>query len=1059
MGWRNRLRVVVAAAVVGGTLVAPDVGAVAQPGTGQPVAGQTGTELTLVTGDRLRVWSTPGGGRAVSVLPTPGREHIGFLRDGDRVVPSDALPLIDSGRLDPRLFDLGLIPRDKPAPVIVTDLGQSLRAAAPGTGVRALPSVNGAAMTPAAGFWGWFAASTAKVWLDGVAKPTLDVSVPQIGAPAVWQSGYTGAGVTVGLLDTGVDGDHPDLKGKLVDQADFTGTGTADQLGHGTHVAGIIAGTGAASGGRYRGVAPDAKLVSGKVCAAMGCPDSAVIAGLEWIAPKAKVVNLSLGGAYSDGTDPVSRAVNDLTARYGTLFVVAAGNDRALDTPDPFASVTSPAAADSALAVGSVTKQDTTSPFSPRQPRLRDYAVKPDIAAPGSDIVSLRVPGTPAGDTAPVDEHYAALSGTSMAAPHVAGTAALLVQKQPTWTVEQLKPTLVSTAKPTADPFEQGAGRVDAARAASQRVTALGGGLGFGYLPWPHNTRLAKTVTYRNDGAQPVTLRLATDSPLFTPSAPQVVVPAHGTAQAGVTLDPTGKSGRQSGRLTATADGVVVQTALTSVLQEQTVGLTVNVKGRTGKTASVVAKAVNADTGAAMGVRVVNGVGTARLPAGRYDVEALEVSDTNDVTLLARPGVTVDRDTAVTLDATAGKPVTTAVDGTATTFTTGELTLASGTASGDRVSSLGWFSQPDQHIYLAPTAGKVTDHTFAFAYRATLAGPQNSVYHLVFTRVGAIPDGRFTAKPGDLARVDARYYAQGAPTQALRADYATVPLPGLNSGAFFTHQLPIPRARTEYYSAGPDVHWQHLTGMYAADTSDAETSVSLRTHKPGRESTHWFRAPVGPAVGDPSGGFGVQRVDGVLNVLVGPLSGGDPDQFTVLPAAATGSTTLSRDGAVLGTSEVPGAGSFPIPDTAGVYTLRTVLDRTVPWSLLGTHADVSWTFTEGGASATTPPPLLEVRATGDVDDQGRAPRGPFPLLLTAQHQAGAPNARVTSTRVEYSTDDGATWLPAVTIHSGSGGIAVVCNGNKPGFTSLRITAKDADGNSVTQTVIRALQVK
>ena len=69
--------------------------------------------------------------------------------------------------------------------------------------------------------------------------------------------------------------------------------------------------------GRYRGVAPDAKLVSGKVCVSFGCPESAVIAGMEWIAPKVHVVNMSLGGESTDGTDPMSQAVNNLTGRYG----------------------------------------------------------------------------------------------------------------------------------------------------------------------------------------------------------------------------------------------------------------------------------------------------------------------------------------------------------------------------------------------------------------------------------------------------------------------------------------------------------------------------------------------------------------------------------------------------------------------------------------------------------------------------------------------------------------------------------------------------------------------
>ncbi|MEU5696208.1 S8 family serine peptidase [Actinosynnema sp. NPDC020468] len=1051
MRWRTRTSVAVVAVLVAG-VVAGGTGRAA-PTTPE---GDGGATVTLITGDRLRLLPGPNGGTAVEVRPRPGREHVGFLRDGDRVIPSDALPLVDSGRVDPRLFDVTKLRPDAPTPVIVTD---ATPAEVPATDVRPLRSVDGAALRPGAGFWGWFTTSRASVWLDGVARPTLDVSVPQIGAPEAWRAGATGAGVTVGVLDTGVDDHHPDLAGKVLERADFTGTGPADLVGHGTHVAGIIAGTGAASGGKYRGVAPDASLVDGKVCTANGCPDSAVIAGMEWIAPKARVVNLSLGGGYSDGTDPVSRALNGLTARYGTLFVVAAGNDRALDGPDPLASVTSPAAADAALAVGSVTKQDTTSPFSPRRPRLRDYAVKPDLAAPGSDIVSARVVGTPAGDTAPVDDHYAALSGTSMAAPHVAGAAALVAQRQPGWAADRLKPALVSTAKPTADVFEQGAGRVDAARAVAQPVAALGAGLGFGFVTWPYAPVAAKPVTYRNDGDRPVTLALATDSALFTASAREVVVPVHGTAQVTVSANPVGQpAGRHGGRLTATADGVVVRTALTAVLEAESYDVRVTVKGRTGKSASAVVKAVDNATGAAVGVRVADGTGLARLPKGRYDFTAVELSDQGDVTLLARPEVTVGGATAVTLDATGGLPLTTRVDRTDARFLLGELLLVSGDAKGDRTSPLGWFSQPDQHVYLVPSGRQVTDHVFSLVYRATLTAP-DTVYHLAFVNRGGIPTGRFTARDRDLARVDARYYAQGAPTLGLRGDYALIDSPGANSGIYQAYPITIPSRRTEFYTAAADTTWQHLTAMFPPDASDVENSVSYRTYRPGRYRTNWNRAPVGPAFGSAGLGFGVFRTGGTFSVDLTLLSGGDPDHFTLLPAAATGRTELSRDGVSLGVRETAGTAVFDIPDSPGVYTLRAQADRAVPWSVIGTHADVTWTFHEAGAADPKPAPLLVVRTAAEVDEQGRAPAGRvFPIRVFAQHQPGTPATRITAVKVESSADDGATWRTAPTVTDATGaGVALVRHPSAPGFTSLRITARDADGNSVTQTVIRAYQ--
>ena len=157
-------------------------------------------------------------------------------------------------------------------------------------------------------------------------------------------AGYTGDGARVAVLDTGVDATHPDLAGQVVEPMDFTvdGGDAGDRYGHGTHVAATIAGTGAASGGARKGVAPDAGLVIGKVLDDDGeGTDSQVIAGMEWAASRADVVNMSLGGwDPSDGTDPLSLALDALSGQTGALFVVAAGNSGPLD-----GTVSSPGAA------------------------------------------------------------------------------------------------------------------------------------------------------------------------------------------------------------------------------------------------------------------------------------------------------------------------------------------------------------------------------------------------------------------------------------------------------------------------------------------------------------------------------------------------------------------------------------------------------------------------------------------------------------------------------------------------------------------------------------------
>src|SRR5690606_19590937 len=155
-----------------------------------------------------------------------------------------------------------------------------------------------------------------RVWLDSKSELLLDQSAPLIGAPQAWAAGYDGSGVTVAVLDSGVDLNHPDLVDRLVATESFVdGLPPQDHHGHGTHVASTIAGTGAASDGRYTGVAPGADLVTARVCSDEGgCSSSAIIAGMEWATQQmgADIVSMSLGGGPTNGTDPLSMAVNNL---------------------------------------------------------------------------------------------------------------------------------------------------------------------------------------------------------------------------------------------------------------------------------------------------------------------------------------------------------------------------------------------------------------------------------------------------------------------------------------------------------------------------------------------------------------------------------------------------------------------------------------------------------------------------------------------------------------------------------------------------------------------------
>ncbi|HEX6685990.1 MAG TPA: S8 family serine peptidase [Candidatus Limnocylindrales bacterium] len=669
--------------------------------------------MTLITGDRVRLW-TIGGHTRVAVEPArqPGVVQFHqFTWQGDQyVVPSDAARLVQERLLDLQLFNVtGLVRQGyddahlttTPLLLQYNDSYLTARAPAPaGTKVRRdLPHLRMAALdqekSAAAQVWDLAITTTTtgdaaaqgrtdvrrlvggiqRVWLNGKAHASLDQSVPQIGAPAAWSRGLTGAGVMVAVLDTGVDTGHRDLAGRIGPAKDFSGKGgVADGHGHGTHVASTVAGSGAASAGRYKGVAPDATLAIGKVLddTGSGTFDS-IIAGMQWAAAEsgAKVVNMSLGGYPSDGTDPMSAAVNALTAEFGTLFVAAAGNSGADET------VSTPAAADAALAVGSTGRDEVPSAFSSRGPRLSDGVVKPDLAAPGENIAAARPAGVePLGD--PVGDAYQRMSGTSMAAPHVAGSAALLRQQHPDWTAGQVKAALMSTAAEVtgAGPYAVGTGRVDVARATGQAVTATGSVSTF--LPWP-NLGMSKrqTVTWHNGGPTAVTLGLSAalaGAPpgLLTLSADSVTVPSGGDASVEVTVAAQATAaGKFGGILIARgADGSVhTRTALSVYQEEERYDLTVNLVDRAGNPAP----AGSHSTWTILDLdRVLNGKfflvsgETVRLPRGRYAIHATiataRAGQEPTLSVISHPELKLDRDRVETVDARVGMPASISVD-------------------------------------------------------------------------------------------------------------------------------------------------------------------------------------------------------------------------------------------------------------------------------------------------------------------------------------------------------------------------------------------------------------
>lgn len=294
--------------------------------------------------------------------------------------------------------------------------------------------------------------------LDFHVTIALNRVVPHIGASTVHDLGVTGAGITVAIVDTGVDGSHEDLRRRIAKARDFTGEGAGDQNGHGTHVAGIVAGEGRLLGGKYRGVAPGARLLDVKVLGRNGGGSaSTVVTGIEWLVDEGvQVANISIEGPASDGTDPLSRAA-DWAIDQGVVVCVAAGNHG----PAP-GTIGSPGAAVKAITVGALDNDDAVADYSARG-RTGD---KPTLVMPGS-VVSAKPAGLTSGTT--VDGDYRLDTGTSMAAPQIAGACALLLELAPSMTIDGLRDVLARTAVDVgASRATQGAGRADVARAVAE---------------------------------------------------------------------------------------------------------------------------------------------------------------------------------------------------------------------------------------------------------------------------------------------------------------------------------------------------------------------------------------------------------------------------------------------------------------------------------------------------------------------------------------------------------------------------------------------------------------
>ncbi|MFC8436419.1 S8 family serine peptidase, partial [Streptomyces sp. NPDC057253] len=869
---------------------------------------------------------------------------------------------------------------------------------------------------------------------------------------------------------------HPDLKTQVVESKNFsTSPDATDKFGHGTHVASIAAGTGAKSGGKYKGVAPGAKILNGKVLSDDGYgEDSQILAGMEWAAEQgADVVNLSLGGGDTPEIDPLEAEVNKLSETKGILFAIAAGNEG--DFGDQ--TIGSPGSAAAALTVGAVDDKDKLASFSSTGPGL-DGQIKPDVTAPGVDITAAAAPGSlidqEVGEKPP---GYLTISGTSMATPHVAGAAAILKQEHPEWGYAELKGALTGSTKGGKyTPFQQGSGRIQVDKAIKQTVIADPVSVSFGTQQWPHtdDKPVTKKLTYRNLGTKDVTLKLASTATdpkgqaapagFFKLAATTVTVPAGGKASVDVTVNTKlggTLDGAYSAYVTATGGGQTVRTAAAVQREVESYAVTLNVLDRDGKPTKNYSADLAGISGLANGKRYSpyeeDGSVTVRVPKGGYILNSAYYVDPEDFTKgadwMVQPKLNVTKNTTITLDARKAKPVDITVPDAAAKSEFASPGFQIDTANGGFV--YGWFLDSYAGFRTAHFGPQVTDGSLSEQFDGHWSKGATEQYDTVAGgKVKQFATG-YTKhyKASELAKVKV---GLGAAASGKKGSVSAMGwLPGSFFASSMSKQQTLPGTRTLHLSTLSGVKWEMEFSQAGGVDPDgfplSEAYYTLgagQSFQGGKSYAKTFNTAVfGPHL---NADFGLYR-DG--NEIFGSLPLFADGQGHAGSSAFTSvTTTLYKNGVKVGSNDDPlfGEKSFKVPAGQATYKLTTSVKRSVRVAAASTRIDASWTFTSKKSADPTKLPASTVRfnAKTGLDSRVEADKT-VKIPLTVEGAAKGSNLKSLAVYVSY--DYGQTWKKV----SVKDGRITVKNPAKGKAISFHAKIADKKGNKSTISIYNA----